>query len=205
MTVRPHAAVILAAGEGRRMGGPKALLELAGEPLLRLHARALGALCPVLVVVRPAIAAEVRQLLDSRVRVHEGEAATQAASLGLVVRELSTCAQPGSAILITPVDVMPASEATLKALCSALEPGRLAATPAYRGRGGHPVLVRMELLGALLDPSSEPASLRTLLASAGRKRVRVEVSDAHIVRDFDTPEQARRARLALAAVRFGSD
>ena len=47
------AAVILAAGAGRRMGGPKALLRLSGETLLRRTARAaLGAGCsPVVAVI----------------------------------------------------------------------------------------------------------------------------------------------------------
>ena len=49
------AAVILAAGEGRRMGGPKALLALEGETLLRRAVKlALAAGCsPVLAVVGP--------------------------------------------------------------------------------------------------------------------------------------------------------
>ncbi|MCM2249826.1 MAG: NTP transferase domain-containing protein, partial [Geothrix sp.] len=47
------AAIILAAGSGRRMGGPKALLQLDGETLLRRVARAaLEAGCaPVMAVV----------------------------------------------------------------------------------------------------------------------------------------------------------
>ena len=40
MTAAMTAAVILAAGAGRRMGGPKALLRVGGETLLRRAARA---------------------------------------------------------------------------------------------------------------------------------------------------------------------
>lgn len=53
MPVR-RAAVILAGGESRRMGTPKAWLDLAGEPMLHRVTRLVGAACPVVVVVATA-------------------------------------------------------------------------------------------------------------------------------------------------------
>ncbi|MBW3646237.1 MAG: NTP transferase domain-containing protein, partial [Actinobacteria bacterium] len=46
------AGLLLAAGQGRRMGGPKALLEVAGERLVRRGIRLLdeGGCAPVVVV-----------------------------------------------------------------------------------------------------------------------------------------------------------
>jgi 2-C-methyl-D-erythritol 4-phosphate cytidylyltransferase len=64
-TVRPCAAVLVAAGASRRMGGGanKALLEVAGEPVLVHAARALAAVVDAVVVVaREEEVAEVRAL-----------------------------------------------------------------------------------------------------------------------------------------------
>ena len=51
-------AIVLAAGEGLRMGGPKALLVVDGQPLVTAHVQRLReAGCrPIVVVVRAAIA-----------------------------------------------------------------------------------------------------------------------------------------------------
>ena len=59
------AGLLLAAGAGRRMGGPKALVELDGEPLVRRGIRLLtdGGCDPVTVVVG-ASADLVRPLCD---------------------------------------------------------------------------------------------------------------------------------------------
>ena len=54
--IREVAGVVLAAGAGRRMGGPKALVELAGTPLVVMATRALveGGCAPVGVVTGSA-------------------------------------------------------------------------------------------------------------------------------------------------------
>jgi molybdopterin-guanine dinucleotide biosynthesis protein A len=51
-----RSAVVLAGGRSRRMGRPKALLDLGGEPLVRRVARLALAPCDELVVVAPAAA-----------------------------------------------------------------------------------------------------------------------------------------------------
>lgn len=48
------AGVVLAGGQSRRMGQPKAALEIGGEPLLRRVVRRLGAALPDVLVVGPA-------------------------------------------------------------------------------------------------------------------------------------------------------
>ena len=59
-----RSAVILAGGRSSRIGAPKALLELAGEPLLRHVARALAPACDELIVVAAPESAQAEELRD---------------------------------------------------------------------------------------------------------------------------------------------
>lgn len=85
-TPEPVAALVVAAGSGVRMGGdvPKALLRLAGEPLLVHAVRRLarGGASAIVVVVRPSDEAAVRQALTGvddlvEIRVVHGGAERQ--------------------------------------------------------------------------------------------------------------------------------
>lgn len=189
--MRPDvAAVVLAAGEGRRMGGPKVRLARGGVPLVALHVARLREVgCrEVVVVVRPALVAEVEARVGPEVRVVGAATASQAESLAAgLVGVLAEW------VLVTPVDVLPARVETLAALLSAMETGAVAATPCFGGRGGHPVGVRRAVLGAV--PS---VTLRDVLASLGGGRVRVEVGDAAVVGDLDTPAAAAGVGVVLA-------
>lgn len=197
--------LILAAGAGARMGGPKALLEQRGVPLLAAHverAFALG-VRSVSAIVRP----EVESVVSPHLTPHGGRLSllaartdSQAGSLALLVRELARAGRFGldDPFLITPVDVLPCVEATYRALCSALDRATLAATPTFQGRGGHPVLVRGELLSPCLQGSYESSpTLRDLLHAAAARRRRVAVDDASILLDLDRPDQAAACGLRL--------
>ncbi|MEO7092599.1 MAG: NTP transferase domain-containing protein, partial [Polyangiales bacterium] len=115
-------ALVLAAGKGMRVGGPKALLLVDGAPLLVAHVQARLADCDrVVVVTRRSIAAQ----LDTsgwpaeRVRVvlsdapdDEGPAGSIAAAAQQLPRDLAeaTC------VLVIPVDVRPALPRTVALL-----------------------------------------------------------------------------------------
>jgi CTP:molybdopterin cytidylyltransferase MocA len=58
------AGVVLAAGEGRRFGGPKQLAELDGRPLLEHVVETMVAACDRVVVVLGARADEIRRGVD---------------------------------------------------------------------------------------------------------------------------------------------
>jgi CTP:molybdopterin cytidylyltransferase MocA len=183
------------------MGAPKALLELAGVPLVRAHVeRALELGYPhALVIVRPELAERVRQLFAplpyaDRVRIVSAATCSQAASLALLVRLLAADGPSASntTVLITPVDALPCSDATHRELSAALTGAVLAVTPQFEARGGHPVLLKAEMLETYLHGSLESCcSLRDLLAEAGERRRRIDVADQAVVSDVDTPEEAR--------------
>ncbi|MBI5517214.1 MAG: NTP transferase domain-containing protein [Deltaproteobacteria bacterium] len=183
-------AVVLAAGQGTRLGGPKALARWTprGAPWALLHARALrrrGAR-EVLLVLRDGVAPALGTL-PSGVRVvvsHAPEALGPAGSLQAAVESLP----PEGLVCVTPVDALPLTKRVHRALCAALEnPEALAAVPVFQGRGGHPVLLRAEVL----DPyrtEREPPTLRALLQAPGPGLRRVPVEDPRVLADLDTPE-----------------
>jgi CTP:molybdopterin cytidylyltransferase MocA len=187
------AAIVLAAGEGRRMGGPKALLVVNGKPLVWQHVvRLREAGCrPIAVMVRPQIATEVQAICGEMkcVSVVQAETTSPAASLTVGLRLLAPVGE--GAIFVTPVDLLPPQFSTLNALLAALaEEGVSVVTPQYRGRGGHPVAIRARLLRTFLE--ARPGTLRDLIASAEGNRRRVEVDDPAIAGDLNTPGDLHR-------------
>jgi nicotine blue oxidoreductase len=186
-------AILLAAGAGLRMGQPKALLEVHGELLVLQHLRRLRAVGVehAVVVLPPAVAQEVEQrcaahLEPGWVTWLPRATASQAHSLAAAAQALH--ARGGSAdraVFVSPVDLRPAQEATLRLLLARLTPGVRAVTPVAEGRDGHPVLLRSALLGRYLEPGALP-SLRDTL-DGEPTRLRVNVDDAAVLGDFDTP------------------
>ncbi|MDT7694015.1 MAG: hypothetical protein QOI75_3382, partial [Pseudonocardiales bacterium] len=97
----PPVGLLLAGGAGRRMGRPKALVELAGRPLLL---RALDALrgggCTPLVVVLGAAADQVAELVPADVRAvvaadwAEGMGASLRAGLDALARSAEATESP---------------------------------------------------------------------------------------------------------------
>jgi CTP:molybdopterin cytidylyltransferase MocA len=171
--------VVLAAGKGSRMGGPKALLVVDGEPLAHLHVKSWP---KVILVVRREVAAELS--LPPHVRVVESteeDALGPAGSLRAAVR--SGALDAVDVAIVTPVDRMPASRETIEALLHALE-GHDAARPSR----GHPIAIRASALRRTYREEALP--LRDVLATLDTAIVDLPACAA---RDLDTPEDLEAA------------
>ncbi len=182
-------AIVLAAGRGERMGGPKALLLLGGKPLLLHHVdRFLEAGCDEIVVVtREEIATRLLSVHE-RVRVVVSAEPEPRGSLSVGVRALAPLAR----VFVTPVDAVPAEAATLAELSAALENAD-AATPSLEGRGGHPVACRARVLAPYrAGEACRAPTLRDTLRALGDRRVRVPVADRAVGIDLDTPDDVAR-------------
>ena len=180
----PLSGIVLAAGAGERMGGPKALLLIDGEPLARAHARRLReAGCARVVIVTRA---ELVEKLAGGALVVASRAADPAGSLAVGLEALAPAED--ELVVITPVDAWPVRIETIARLVEAVTAGAEAATPRHGGRGGHPVVARAR---ALASYATAPRPLRDLLADLARARVRVDVDDPAIAIDLDTPEDLR--------------
>lgn len=193
------AAILLAAGEGRRMGGPKALLVVDGTPLVLAHVERLREIgCrPIVVVVRSAMVEHVRAVLGAKSWLQIVGSDTSSMVASLVAGLQRGVPSPGQAVVVSTVDSLPVRRSTLSALLCAVSPnGVEVATPCHRGRSGHPVVARESLLQVLLR--GYPGTLRDLIRSAEAQRVRLAVDDQAVTIALDTPADLAAARPGLA-------
>lgn len=134
-------AVVLAAGEGRRMGGTKGLLPFAGRSFLA-HVAALLAR-PGVGSVLAVVGAEAGRVragagLPREVAVLENPA-WRDGMLGSVLLGLAAAEERGAdAVLLHPVDCPLVREKTVDRVLSALGGGAAIAVPSFEGRRGHP-------------------------------------------------------------------
>ncbi|MFN0167741.1 MAG: NTP transferase domain-containing protein [Bryobacteraceae bacterium] len=181
-------AVILAAGESRRMGSPKALLVYQGETFLSRLIRVLGTSCDPVVVVLGHDAALMRQAVQGGARIVENRqyALGQLTSLQTGLRSVPADA---AYVLFTLVDHPAVSEATIAALVNA--PDSPVAVPRFEGRRGHPVRLRREVAREILAlPSAGQA--KTVMRAHAAGTLYLDLDDPGVVDDIDDPEAYRR-------------
>ncbi len=134
-------AIVLAAGEGRRMGGPKALLPVQGTTFLARACRLLaGADAREVVAVLGAEAERVRAAAEipAGVSVVVNDR-WRDGMLTSVWRGLDQAEWLGAeAVLLHPVDHPLVEPDTIARVCAALAQGARIAVPVVDGRRGHP-------------------------------------------------------------------
>ena len=187
------AGLLLAAGEGRRMGTPKALLR--DDHDVPYVDRALGRLldggCSVVTVVLGAAADEVRSLLDEagwcgddavRVVVAEDFAEGMGASLRAGLAVLPADAE---SVLVSLVDLPDLTEDVVaRVVAASAGPGTLARA-SYDGTPGHPVLLGRDHWAGVREVARGDRGARDYLAA---REVRdVECGDLATGRDVDRP------------------
>ncbi|HZU40505.1 MAG TPA: nucleotidyltransferase family protein [Solirubrobacteraceae bacterium] len=179
--------VILAAGEGRRFGGPKQVALWRGRPLLAWvldAALSVPALDPV-VVVLGAHAGAVRAAVDlsavACVEVagwEEGQAASLRAGVA-AAGDVDACA-----VLLG--DMPGVSAQVIAGALDRFAPGVDAVRTVYGGIPGHPVVLGRRVLERVPELRGDVGA-RELLAAA---RVRTwEAGHLCMATDIDTPEQ----------------
>jgi molybdenum cofactor cytidylyltransferase len=189
------AGLILAGGESRRMGSPKALLELAGETFLDRLILTLGAVCAPVVVVLGHEAHEIRA--GSR-RADLAEFVTNAeyerGQLSSLQCGLAVLPDNCGGVMFTPVDcpaVLPSTVALLARRLQERAPGELLVVPLSDGRHGHPVGMAPELIPEFLALPLE-AQARDVIRRHRERTVYVDVNDPGVWEDVDDPESYER-------------
>ncbi len=179
------ATVVLAAGAGRRFGGPKQLAEVGGRPMLeRVLEVAAGFGAPQLLVVGARA-----ELVREQVRApgwRTVEASDWVAGPGASLRAGLAAAPAAEAALVLLGDLpWLRREAIERVLAAAAATPSADAVRAYEGETpGHPLLLRGELLA--VARRAPDAGLRRELAAAGVQRVACE--GLGTTADVDTPE-----------------
>ena len=185
--------LLLAAGAGRRMGGPKALVEVGGEPLLRRAVRLLrDGGCDEVVVVVGAQAADVAALAEG-----EGCRAVPSpdweegmgASLRAGLADLAT--GPHDACVVALVDQPLLGAAAVARLLAA---GGPAAVATYGGAARNPVLLAREVWPGVAAAAVGDAGARDWLRTHPDLVHRVPCDDTGSPDDVDTPADLARLR-----------
>ena len=178
--------LVLAAGAGRRFGGPKQLAELGGRPLLE-HSLAAMSAAPVdrVVVVLGAAASEVAAAVDLHGaepvvcdRWAEGQAASLRAGLDALADAEAAVVVLGDQPLV--------SAAAIARVVAARERPYEAVRATYGGVAAHPVLLERALF-ARATAAGGDAGARGALAGARVKEVACDGLGR--ADDVDTPEQ----------------
>jgi molybdenum cofactor cytidylyltransferase len=178
------AALVLAAGAGRRFGGPKQLAELDGRPLVE-HALAAVAACERVVVVLGARAEEVRAGADlgaAEVVVCAGWADGMSASLRCGLAAVADADE----VVVALADQPFITAAVVERVRSTSGP---AVRAVYGGVPGHPVVLRRELLDRAGELRGD-RGFRELLAGVPE----VECGDLADPKDIDTREDLEVVR-----------
>lgn len=190
------ACVIVAAGQGARMGGiAKALLDLHGRSFLECIASRCrkAAIDEIVVVVAPP---HGRETQDEAMRLNLATVENARPELGMgssvaVGFEFAVSSFDSDACWLWPVDHPRVELATLHKL-AAYRSRDSVVIPSYADRGGHPVLVGRDIWPELAACSEAEQGARTIFHSQPRRVQRVVVSDRGIAMDIDRPADLAR-------------
>jgi nicotine blue oxidoreductase len=174
--------VILAAGRGTRMGGPKALMEVEGRPWWRTQQERLGGL-PCVWVAAPEVAAQLRGRRGSIVAGDPDAPMFESIRAGL-----RGGLDPGvGGAFILPVDVPAPLSGTIRMLAAAAGSG--VAVPSYQGRRGHPAALSRSWVQRVLLPAPPGSRLDHLI---GTEAVEVPVADPSVTVNLNTRADVAR-------------
>lgn len=190
----PTLGLVAAAGRSSRMGQPKALLEIEGEPFVRRLSRVFleaGVSKVVVTVPKPPADEAVREALVGLDVVASPNRYFDEGLLGSLKTALELLPN-ARGIVLTPVDAPFASVELVRALLYALERGARAAVPSAGGRRGHPVGFSAACFEALRAAEGGP---REVLASLGDTLALVPWGDERVTWNLNAPADLARAGL----------
>ena len=181
------AAVVLAAGGGRRYGMPKALVEYEGSLLVERAVRTARAVCDPVLVVLGARAVDVWRQADldgATVLANKDWETGMASSLRTGLDGLRGWPGRVDAALITLVDMPGMTAEALGRLASHAAPDALAIAT-YDGVRGHPVLLGRDHWAGVAETSTGDEGARRYLAA--RDVTEVDCTGLADPTDLDVP------------------
>jgi molybdenum cofactor cytidylyltransferase len=183
--------VILAAGESRRMGSPKALLRYRGQTFLDTLISLLAPRCSTVIVVLGANANQIRDGLACDMTraatfvINPDYRTGQTSSMQCGLRAVPADAE---GVLFTLADHPAVAASTIDAL--AAHPRPLIRVPRFEGRRGHPVWFSRALMAEFLALPAHGAA-RDVVYSHTQETEYLDVDDPGTVADIDDPAAYR--------------
>lgn len=160
----PPIGLVLAAGAGRRFGGPKALARDAdGTAWIVKAVRALrsGGCDPVLVALGAA-GEEAGALAPPEARVLQVEGWSEGVAASLRAGLTAAASTPAPAVVVVPVDTPGLDPAAVARLIAGADAGTLAYAT-YRGSPGHPAVIGRAHWAAVISEVRGDAGARSYL------------------------------------------
>lgn len=185
------AGLVLAAGGGRRLGGPKALLRYDDRLLVdRTVEIAREGGCDPIVVVLGAAADEVRaqaRLDDVTVVVNRAWGTGLGSSLRAGLAALTDTAAQAALVLL--IDMPGVSPQAVRRVAALPYPSALVCA-SYGGRRGHPMLLGREHWSGISTLAAADVGAKPYLIARGGEVQEIRCDDIADDTDIDTPEAA---------------
>ena len=195
MTVKTRVAgVLLAAGEGSRLGRPKALVELGGVRLVDRGVATLrdGGAAPVVAVTGAAVVDLLGVVIVHNPDWRSGMGSSLAVGLGSAP---ASC----DAAVVGLVDQPLIGPGSVRRLIAAYRAGARVAVAAYYGQPRNPVLLAREHWPAAIALAAGDVGARPFLRAHPELVTLVECADTGRPDDVDTPEDLARIAAIVAA------
>ncbi len=182
------AGLILAGGESRRMGSPKALLRYRQETFIGRLSRLFLQRCSPVIVVLGAGAEEIRSSVPPGVLAIVNED-WRSGQTGSMQCGLSVVPPTAAGVLFTLVDHPAVELPTIDALLRQ-RANELLRVPRFAGKRGHPVWFSSELIAEFLGLPRDGTARDVVRAHVPRTEF-LDLNDPGIIADIDDPEAYR--------------
>jgi CTP:molybdopterin cytidylyltransferase MocA len=189
------AGVLLAAGEGARLGQPKALVELGGRTLAERGIAMLraGGTDRVLIVTGAVpVEVEVVDVAVTRVVANPDWHTGMGSSLRAALADLTGGVPDAGAVVIALADQPLVGAESVGRLIAAYRDGATVAVAAYEGRARNPVLIAREHWTAVAELATGDSGARAFLRSRPELITLIECGDTGRPDDIDTPADLAR-------------
>lgn len=194
-------ALLPAAGASRRMGRPKLLLPYGGGTLVGSLVASLrgGGVSTILLVTAPGDEDLQTWAREAGVAVAVNPA-PERGMLSTILEGIAALggaaalARHGELLLVSPADLPAVRPETIARLIrEATQSGAPLALPVHRGKRGHPLAIAPALIPEIETLNPE-VGLKQLRDRHEAELLEIEVEDAGVVLDVDTPEEYENLR-----------
>lgn len=193
-------AILLAAGESRRMGELKALLPWQGQTLIAHQVQALldAGVDRIVVVLghrHEELAAEIEDMAKTEWTLNPDYLQGKTTSIKAGLKALDS-RLPGTILLLS-VDQPRTAETIEEVLRQHRSVEPMITIPTCGGKGGHPIVFDGALIDELGRIREETEGIRAVVQRHREGARRVELGRKELLLDVNTPEQYRSALESL--------